>query len=607
MLSEQLPRHVAYLVLDIRDSNRINEYIKSFHGDKAIIEFYQEFTRVCSEIGLKKYGAWFSKQIGDRLDFAWDYCDLEKAISAAVEIYESCYGQFKEYYPQGVKLGIGVSTGEVIYDEKYNELKGDCPRVATIMQEKKNGIFITADRYNSMKEKYAIIPIPVSLRGEIHNIYQIVKKKHLKRLKVLNTKSFLRSINGLAQDMHYHVEGSTLGTPEMIRVIDDSIKEIASSETKSINYKKMTGRDVMDIRSGFVKRLVHNNAEENSFTFDEFLSKLFTSKACLCSSEENAGRFMSRAIKTLISVTPSFTIGLTPSIPHDFPYINRKKWNSEICNAFKNTIAENKHFSVKPTFVLETKRFHLLTDVYKQNLELIQELKKRVPQVQLALGLADDAVKTPLTMPEAQKGFEDYILSAREIDPEIQVQIHTLEQHGVPDHVGELNYLIDFFDKNNILGVTWIHLCFLNTLAGQVTKAQAEKFFEAFARRNDRIISCYSSNKCLGGPYILDDELALTYLLSERINWTIGADDPFAFGVSGIKEEMKITFNHLVKRHKDIELAERAFKIFSQNSWKEWDKELKRWVIKDEHTFSEKFGFDKNAFVNFFKKNSLEF
>lgn len=387
---------VAYLVLDIRNSNQINNYIKNFQGDESIIEFYKEFTKLCSQIAVKKHGAWFKKQIGDRLDFAWDKKDLDKAIAATLELYEKCNGNFIKYYPEGIRIGVGIATGKVIFDKKFNELKGDCPRIATILQEKKRGMYIAQEKVSTLPVEYTLIPVPSSLRGEINYAYQIAKKKHRKRLRALNTKSFLKNIEGIAQDMHYHAEGGTLGNAEMVKLIEDSVHEIENSVEKSSAFKRVTGRDIQDIKSRFISKLAQSPLNQATFTFDEFLSKLFTAKACLASSEENAGRFMKNTLNTLLSVTPTFSVGLTPSVPTDFPYLDRDKWNDEICNAFVTTLKSRPHYPIRPTFILETKRQHLNSDVYIENLKLLCELKKRVPQVQLAIGIGDDAEKPHL-------------------------------------------------------------------------------------------------------------------------------------------------------------------------------------------------------------------
>lgn len=198
-------------------------------------------------------------------------------------------------------------------------------------------------------------------------------------------------------------------------------------------------------------------------------------------------------------------------------------------------------------------------------------------------------------------------MRAKRIDPTVQIQIHEMEQFHKPSPTKELNYLIDFFDSNNIFGVTWIHLCHLNSNANIVTREQAERYFNEFSRRRDRILTCYSSNRYLGLPHILDDEIAISKLLSNEINWAIGADDPFAFRVGGIIEEMKIMYNHLIKQYRDVDLADNAFKILSKNTWKQWSPETKTWELHDKDTFCEKAGFEKKAFMGYFEKQRTEF
>lgn len=556
-------KKIIYMVIDIRESSTINNHLIEHHGNQALFDFYKKFKNICDNVALKEYKAIFNKQVGDRVDYAWEHRKYKNAIDAAISISDEITQTLNLPIYGRISIGIGMCFGEGIFDSKENEVKTDCPRISALLQEGRYGIFIKK-KPDYIPDGYSIIENIINSRGNLYKSYQIVPSDKVKLHIALSSSNLEKHTRGILKDTHLHIEGIDLSTPTVASIVHNSIDEIKKDKEKALRFHKVTGTNVDHIA-------IHNNhnlppdAQSEPFSFDKFLQQLHLAKCCLCSSEKNAFRFMREALRVIACKTPTFTISIVPSIPSDFPYLDQKLWFKGVIQEIKESTSDNLS-NIPPTIVIETKRQHLPNDIYLENLKFLKLLKDKCPNINIAIGLCDNASRFPLSTQAIQKKYMDYVNRARAIDPDIQIQVHEMEQYCEKDPLKEIHFLMDFFDKSEIRNVEWIHLSYLNPSAKVVTKIETRKLLDRMHERKDRIIVCYSSNKCLNTPCVLDCPMIFDYLINEKIEFALGTDNPFPFKVEGIHSEFDTVKDHLLELDYKYADVQKLMQILARNS-----------------------------------------
>lgn len=339
-------------------------------------------------------------------------------------------------------------------------------------------------------------------------------------------------------DRHIHAEGALINKKIFRNLAKNSIRQISSNPIKTDAFTKITGKKPC----GLLKRSPLQN--ETNFSFEQFLKKLFITKAILCSSNENAFEYINNIIKTLlIKNSGNYTLGITPTIPIDFPYLNCDEWFKSIIRAIEINLPSSPNHP-KPVIVIETKRQHLLNGYYKNNLNFLKILTNRLQdKIEITIGLGDDASKTPLTTKNILNTYEQYILQAKEVNPKIKIQLHQLEQSSCPTNIlaDEFNKVFSLLKRQNITGVTWIHMGNLPKIPNYLSK------LSQLISRRDKIVICYSSNLCLKNDFLLDDRNIFNFILQNKIrSISLGTDDPLVFNTSTIRAERVKIKKHLI-------------------------------------------------------------
>ncbi len=358
------------------------------------------------------------------------------------------------------------------------------------------------------------------------------------------------------KEHHLHIEGAVIDVEIKRKLALRAAVTVDSNYESKQNFVKLTSINPREAL------LTLDRQTTTPFSFEQFLQKLYLTKLLLCSSSEIASAFVREVLKNEIDKAGgSFTAGLTPTIPSDFPHLNRKEWNSSIVNAIHDAV---KKTSSKPTIVLETKRQHLLNGYYKQTLEFLTTLTKEIGQkANIAIGLGDNAAKTPLTNRHILEQYSSYIREAKEIHSGVQIQIHQLEQSSCPTKClkDEFEKVLSLFRENNYRNITWIHMGNLHKIASPMEN------LKQIADRGDKIVICYSSNKYLQNDFLLDDKDVFSYITKNQpTNIMLGTDDPLVFNTTSVQTELKKIEAHLLKIGRNKEDVKTVTKLLENNS-----------------------------------------
>lgn len=610
-----------YFVMDIRNSTGLNEYIVAKGGINGITEFYKSFKEYCDNIAVAKYQSWFRRQIGDRMDYAWKKQDNKKAIFAAMDILDKIhYLRRKNNLPISIGLGIGLSQGETWPDYEINELKGDPPRIANELQEKHYGIFLDFKPHKSVidqiEEKgWTVIPKSLVTRNKLREVWEI-RKNNSKQINITqeDTIEQLKFSGRLFSDNHIHIEGADLKQIDFLELFESSAKIANRNPDIKKQIELVTGRTLESIVDNFVTS-VTNNEDSGIFSFQEFLTKMFSTKVVLLSNYKLVEKFIYKTLSNYFNKYWFVRLGIVPSLPIDFPHLESRKWNAAVYTAIDNVISENKGRKIE--LVIETKRQHLDAaingeEIYKNNLRFLEDIYNQGnTHLDFSISICDDATLHPLFNNKRFDNFSKYLDAVNQYKG-VSVSIHMLETlpdlnlvdknlrtvvKENPDY--ELQTVLDLLNKKNIIGVTFIHMC--NIFSGVPTHTKARnkkdnekvkrglKNMQTLIKRNDRIVVCYSSNKHFKNPFLLDYPEAVELLITGKINISLGTDDPGPFKIVDITDEMEKVLDHLRKRYTEgLKLKDGSYYTaeelsyliefaLTRNSWKLWNDFEKKW------------------------------
>ncbi len=326
------------------------------------------------------------------------------------------------------------------------------------------------------------------------------------------------------KENHLHIEGANIKPSTYKEIVEKAKKIYKQSPKKRKTFQEITKKDPL--------KLNLTNKQEK-FTFQKFLEKLYIAKLCLSSTPKIAKKFCQEALE--YHQKSLSTIGITPSIPSYFPHINKLEWYEATTSAINQTF-QNKE---NTTLVIETKRSNLKNKVYLQNIEFIKYLNRNLNKnIRIAIGLCGDAKRNPLSTTKIQKHYQNYIKKSLNINPNIKIQVHELEQKNPPEIAEkEINFLFKFFNKNEIYQVNWIHMCHLVEISKTFSPSKIKEILTSIKDRNDKIIISPTSNKILNNPFLLKDKNIVKQILKKDIKLSLGTDDPAIFGIKTIEEE----------------------------------------------------------------------
>lgn len=380
----------------------------------------------------------------------------------------------------------------------------------------------------------------------------------------------------LLLDGHIHIEGVDCSEPHNYALLRRAIKFIAASPAARNGFERVLHQDFETLQRKVLDSLV---IKKKNISFERFLQHLYANKFILASEYELIASYLKYNLQKLLSNGKSARIGLTPLIFAEFGHLDQDQWLRVFQTHIRQVLVANP--SSQLTLVLETKRKHLVEridnrPVFDLNLEIFSQLidqLKRLPNIKFSLSICDDAARWPLLDRKILDGFNSYISFIRQF-PSVSFSAHVLEvlpdsesvDSSVQDHLKtqsalELPVLFECLEKHSIYRVNLIHMC--NTFANanidpdsrteQELKdiALGEAYLDRLSARGDRIIYCFSSNKTLGNPFLLDYPEILVRLLDGGLNIILGTDDPGPFGVQDIGQELEIVCAHLEEVYAD--------------------------------------------------------
>lgn len=635
---EQIP--AVYFAMDIRQSTAINEYLVERGGVNEIIEFYNYFKDYCDNIAVEKYNAWFRRQVGDKMEYAWKKRDHKRAILAAIEIFDNLDKlRRKTKIPISIGVGIGVSSGDVWPDYEINELKGDPPRIANALQEKHHGIYLDYKPRSDIAEQieslgWAVLEKSLIARDKIITVWE-VRKQNRRKINLIeeDTIERMRFAGRLSGDMHVHLEGSDLRRVDFVDLFESSVKVINREDSTKLNLEKITNQKLEDIVDNFVAHL--SNEDPDKFSFQEFLTKMYSTKIILSSNYLYPKEFLKKVLKSYFNKYNRIRLGVTPSIPIDFPHLQKRRWSNTIYHALEEALDNSKNKEVE--LVLETKRQHLdqKTEgsfVFESNLEFLQNLYERGhSRISFSLSVCDDASMYPLFNNKRFENFEKYIDIISDYN-DISLSLHMLET--LPDLANvdknlvntikknplyELELVLDLLGRKGFRGTNWVHMS--NIFEGIEYRSHDRasrdnkklqrgiRYLETMIERNDRIVVCFSSNEALKNPVMLFYPEVLELLLTGRLNIVLGTDDPGPFKVKDVTEELGKIAQALTRLYPDglefsfgklasDELVLLTKFVLVRNSWREWDYSLEEWKDPVSSEIAEKFKYDESVIAN---------
>ncbi|MCB0749586.1 MAG: hypothetical protein KDC90_19160, partial [Ignavibacteriae bacterium] len=319
---------VVYLVLDVRNSSSLNEYLVARGGLSDVSEFYKSFKRYCDEIVVESHDAWFRRQIGDRMDYAWPRRKRRQAILASIKILEKINSlRRKNKIPLELGIGIGLSLGEIDVDYDINELKGDPPRIANELQEKRYGLYLDfkpgPKTTNEIEELgWLVINKSIVARGKIREVWEVRKKTRQKlNIQKENTIEQLKFANRLYQDTHLHLEGTNLKKVKYMELFEQAAKYIHKDRDLRHRLEKVTNSKIEQIIDEFLASF-HTEADIEKFSFTDFLSQMYSTKIILSSKYSLINKFVRMVLDEYYNKYWNVRLGITPSIPVDFPHLN---------------------------------------------------------------------------------------------------------------------------------------------------------------------------------------------------------------------------------------------------------------------------------------------
>jgi hypothetical protein len=581
---------LIYLALDIRNSTDINKFLRDFYGEEGIYEFYSNFKKECDSIAVDKYNGKDTNETVDYFSYTWQDDNFEIAVKAGVALREKVPQAMRDYYSINVDFGIGITMGDAILEEDGKTVRSDVPRRAFALQENCKVIRTDrpVDRIKVDKNDYTSVKCLLTTKGEIINCHEVTKFNRTKEVRKHNTYRFLLRHSGIGQDCHSHLEGTHLNRRVLENLVEKSLKVFNEDQEKKEKFIEVTGIEPKALNK-LLGELYNQDGKYDinlSFSFDEFLKKLYLAKLCLSSSEQNAYNYVKAAVRRETQKKPMSTIGISPSVPLDFPHLNKQKWTDLVIKAIKESVREPK----QTTVILETLRYRLLDKSYLNSLEFLKQLKVAIPELNVAIGLSHDAEKYPLNTSLIQENYRDYLTKSLEIDASIQVHVHELEQVAKNKPLEEFNFLLDLFDELGIYGVSWIHMSYLNPAKGVVSEDQAISYLKRLENRQDRIIMNPTSNMLLVRENVLNNKAIIDFIIEKDMNITLGTDDSLAFGISDINDEYSRLREYLLENGFKYEVVRKLIKLAKTNSWKFFDKESKEWkrvdIVETENTMN---------------------
>lgn len=630
----------VYMIMDIRNSSSLNEYIISKTGIHGVSEFYKNYKEYCDNIAVLNHQSWFRRQIGDRMDYAWKSADKKKAVLAAIDILDNIqHLRRKSKLPLDIGIGIGISRGETWPDYDINELKGEPARIANELQEKHFGIFLDFKPHKSLeteikKKGWIVIHKSLITRKTMSHVWEI-RKKGRRKINIFHEDTIeqLKYSGRLFGDNHIHLEGVDLKEIDFIELFVDSAKVANRNTHIKKQIELVTNMKLETIVDDFLSS-ISDEGEDETFSFNRFLTKMYATKLVLASNYKLAEKFVYKTLKNYFSKYWFIRLSIVPSLPIDFPHLDPKRWNTAIIRALESALDENN--GSKMELVVETKRQHLSEKangsyIYQHNFRFLEELESRDnADIQLSISICDDASLYPLFESTRLAQFEDYLDTLKQHNS-VTLSIHMLEtlpnlkvvsrQHkqilkSQPTY--ELTVVLDLLKKKKISGVTFIHMC--NLFAGapisKADRTEEDKLLvkmgmshlRQIIRRQDKIVLCYSSNKHLQNPFLLEYPEIIKSLLNGEINITLGTDDPGPFKVLDVAAEMRNLVNHIkatypegLKLSQDEyysaeELAILIRFALIRNSWRKWNHYDHKWEQLDVKYLTQMINYDTKAF-----------
>lgn len=381
-------------------------------------------------------------------------------------------------------------------------------------------------------------------------------------------------------DTHIHIEGTRYPSIETL-LNDPYFQNTLNDSEFTEQFRIVTGEDpkeIVDTYRDSENQKTHKltptelcrqayNETLPSLPFTQFLKELYLSKLILASDPDIARQFIELTVQYVLQTNNEYTqltgnpiINLTPSIPSDFPHLDRDEWNNAVIAGIRNALTNSQQVA---TLVLDLVRAHitepyqhlwapehsltLQQPLWQSDLKLLEKFQEaQIPGLKLGIGLCHDASRFTLDTKSAQQNYIYMLNQARGIVPNLHVQVHLLEQVSDDPQktLKEAMFFLDLFKKENIRA-QFIHMIFLNPRLGKLNETQAIKILEEIIRAKHTITICPSSNLLISGHTILELAKVLDALINGSLIISIGTDDPGPFGNTTMEHELAILEAHL--------------------------------------------------------------
>ncbi|MBD3363244.1 hypothetical protein GF362_05985 [Candidatus Dojkabacteria bacterium] len=454
----------------------------------------------------------------------------------------------------------------------------------------------------------------------------------MSKINKLYTEKHLQASNLLFQDAHIHLEGVLSSDINFIEVFKEAVEYSYQNDKFKNQFEKITKNKITDVVDRYIKSM-KKNGEKKTLSFFNFLNRLFSSKIILASDYNIIRQYVKLVLGEYFKVFWKIRLGITPSIPLEFPHLKVENWNAAVFESVLSCIYEDEKRSA--CLVIETKRQHLSSKknskyYFEYNLKLLKDYHSSTNQrLRFSLSICDDASKYPLFNKNFSRNFEKYILKAKQFSntnisihmleslPKIKFVDKNLKKKVSNNKTYELDFVLEILNKHKIFGVNYIHMSHLfsginpnpkkRKKSDEVKIQKGINYLEKIKQRGDRIIVCLSSSAYLNNPFLLDYPEFIRFMIENDLCVTLGTDDPYPFKVRDIGEEL----NKVEKRIKEgypngIKIKDDKFidsdhlskivkLLLGRNSWRLWDERARKWKFPDKD-FIQRLELDCNVF-----------